>query len=151
MTHISFFLLDLKSLQFIGKPKAKMKIEHESIESKTKELQERNSILSKQSEDQLFTSRKIESERLKLQSMAEHLSQLSHELMMKSQSVDEKLARVEKMNSNIDNAKAMIMNEQVTLQHDRYSVMSCVEEINVMKMDVVRQRVQYLKEKFYNS
>lgn len=98
--------------------------------------------------NQKQTLNKIEKDRLTLQTMAENLSQLSHELIVKSKYVDDKLHKIEKVNNHIESTKALIMNEQVNLQHDRYSIMSCVDEMNVMKMDIVRQRVQYLKEKF---
>lgn len=127
---------------------AKMMIQEEKVDVKTIELQQKSYIISKQFEENELSSQKIDQERIKLQSMAEHLSQLSHELMMKSNHVDEKIARIEKMNSNIEQTRVMIMNEKITLHNDRFSVMSSVEEINVMKMDIARQRVEYLKEKF---
>ena len=127
--------------------KAKMKTEKENLESKLKDLTQRSIILTKQSEDQNSMAIKLHQERTKLQNMAENLSHLSHELIIKSQNVDENLTRIEKVNSNIENTKSMIVSERVTLQHNQSNFISCIEEMNVMKMDIVRQRVQYLKEK----
>lgn len=125
-----------------------MKIQQEKIKNIEKELDKENQIISQQSLNQKQTLNKIEKDRLTLQTMAENLSQLSHELIVKSKYVDDKLHKIEKVNNHIESTKALIMNEQVNLQHDRYSITSCVDEMNVMKMDIVRQRVQYLKEKF---
>jgi hypothetical protein len=125
-----------------------MKIEQENINTKIVELDEKHDHTQKQSEVHRLTSLKIDEERIKLQTMAEHLSRLSHDMVIKSQVADEKLARVERVNSSLEHTKAMIINEKSNLQNDRYAVMSSVEEINVMKMDIVRQRVEYLKDKF---
>lgn len=105
-------------------------------------------MLIKQDEKQKEISIQIDQERMKLQSMAEHLAQLSHQMKIKAKNTDEKLAQIERMNACIEQTKAMISSERHTLQNDHAVVMSSIEEISVMKMDVVRQRVEYLKEKF---
>ena len=128
--------------------KAKLKIEEESVTVIKDELREQKFEIVQEKERHEAMAMKLDDERMKLQTMAEHLSHLSHDIMIQAQLSDEKLARVERVNSCIDQTKEMIINEQTNLQHDRFVVMSSVEEINVMKMDIVRQRVEYLKEKF---
>lgn len=125
-----------------------MKVQQENIDMKMKEMQDREDELNKRSEQQESMSIRIDNERLKLQSMAENLAQLSHQMKIKSKSTDERLAQIERLNNSIEQNKAMMVDERCTLQNDRALVMTSVQEINVMKMDVVRQRVQYLKEKF---
>ena len=124
-----------------------MKVQQENTDVKMKEIQDREVDLNKRSERQEFMSIQIDQERLKLQSMAENLAQLSHQMKIKAKTTDERLAQIERMNNSIEYAKAMMVDERCTLQNDRALFMTSVEEINVMKMDVVRQRVQYLKEK----
>ena len=125
-----------------------MKIEEKTIDLKFNNLNEKSDELSKQNEVYQSMKEAIDEERIKLQTMAEKLSQLSHDLMIKAQIADEKLARIDRVNSCMEHTKTMILNEQTNLKNDRYSIISNVEEINLMKMDIARQRVEYLKEKF---
>ncbi len=123
-------------------------MEEDAIKAIKDELNERKDEIVQESEHHKSMTAKLDEERMKLQAMAEHLSHLSYDIMIQAQLSDERLARAEKVNSCIDHTKEMIMNEQINLQHERFAVMSSVEDINVMKMDIVRQRVEYLKEKF---
>ena len=113
-----------------------------------KAMQDKDEILKRQEEKQRQCSIKIDEERMRLQSMAEHLSQLSHQMKIKAKNTDEKLDQIKKMNASIEQYKNIISDERRALQDDHAVVMTSVEEIKVMKMDVVRQRVEYLKEKF---
>lgn len=125
-----------------------MEATQQSLDTKTKEYDEKLQDITNESKNQTMISQQINQERMKLQRMAENLSQLSHELVIKSRYVDEKIARAESLNSNIEQSKSMIVSERTSLQYERTGFVASIEEMNVMKMDIARQRVEYLKQKF---
>jgi chromosome segregation ATPase len=124
--------------------------EHLSIKREKEDLKERHLTLTEY-EEELKDQRiridvqveDIHVERGRLQDMAEQISTLAHKLAHKAEVAEESLLKAEQMTAETEARNAALSVKQNELEKK-------IETIKYEKMDLARQRVEFLKERSYS-
>jgi len=124
--------------------------EHLSIKCETEDLKERHLTLTGY-EQELKDQRiridlqveEIHVERRRVQDMAEQISLLSKTLAQKAQVAEESLLKAEQMTAETEVRNAALFVQQNELDEK-------IETVKCEKMDLARQRVEFLKERSYS-